>query len=59
MSEQEIVEFDGTEYVKLPDEEDSCGDCVFYDNQNGACGAPNNPAFWGFNEKFIWKKKEG
>jgi len=45
MSEQAIVEFDGVEYVKIPDETDSCGDCVFYDRQDRSCGSPDNPAF--------------
>lgn len=58
MSEPEIVEYNGVEYVKIPDETNLCGECVFYDNKDGTCSSPDNPVFWGCNEKFIWRKKD-
>ena len=58
MSEPEIVEYNGVEYVKIPDETNLCGECVFYDNKDGTCSSPDNPVFWGCHEKFIWRKKD-
>lgn len=58
MSEPEIVEYNGVEYVKIPDETNSCGECVFYDNKDETCSSYDNAVFWGCNEKFIWRKKD-
>ena len=55
--EQEVVEYNGVEYVKIPDETYSCRECVFYENKDGTCSSPDNPVFWGCRRGFIWKEK--
>lgn len=54
MSEQKIVEFDGVEYVKVPYTAPDCGECVFFDTNDGVCTKPDCPALDGCKDKFIW-----
>lgn len=58
MTENNIVEYKGVQYVKVPYIGTDCGDCVFYDKSANECAADGGPVFWGCNEKFIWKKLE-
>ena len=54
MSEQEIIEWDGVEYVKIPYTAPDCGECVFFDTNDGVCTKPDCPALDGCKDKFIW-----
>ena len=58
MIENNIVEYKGVQYVKVPYIGTDCGDCVFYDKSANECDAGSEIQFWGCNEKFIWKKLE-
>lgn len=55
MSNQEIIEYNGVEYVRVLGKENSCYGCVFYKNRK--CIAPDIPIFRRCKEKFIWKEK--
>lgn len=58
MTENDIIEYKGVQYIKVPYIGTDCGDCVFYNKSADECIAAGGPVFWDCEYNFIWKKLE-
>lgn len=56
--ENDVVEYKGIKYVKVPHTGTDCEGCVFYDKSADECTADGGPVFWDCEYSFIWKKLE-